>query len=292
MKKMKVLAGFLLTLILALGLTVAAYAYDYEVTVSSGSNGTVTNGSETGAQLKATVAYNGLLTIGETAGYWGKPTDARYYFKGFHVSGQEDPVISSGDITIEKDTVLVATYGVVGQMVNYTVNYQDAAGATLYPTETLIGNVGDTPVVAFRYVDGFRPRDLTLSQALDEDATKNVFTFVYDPAPEEVIVGPAGPAAPAAPGAGGGAGGGGNQPAGGGGEEIEPEPVPEGPPEQPTEEIETETVPLGPGGESQPETEPTPGKPGSALPWAIGGGAAVVIAGAIAAIVGVKKRKK
>ena len=292
MKKMKVLAGFLLTLILALGLTVAAYAYDYEVTVSSGSNGTVTNGSETGAQLKATVAYNGLLTIGETAGYWGKPTDARYYFKGFHVSGQEDPVISSGDITIEKDTVLVATYGVVGQMVNYTVNYQDAAGATLYPTETLIGNVGDTPVVAFRYVDGFRPRDLTLSQALDEDATKNVFTFVYDPAPEEVIVGPAGPAAPAAPGAGGGAGGGGNQPAGGGGEEIEPEPVPEGPPEQPTEEIETETVPLGPGGESQPETEPTPGKPGSAPPWAIGGGAAVVIAGAIAAIVGVKKRKK
>ena len=80
MKKMKLLAGFLLTLILALGLTVAAYAYDYEVTVSSGSNGTVTNGSETGAQLKATVAYNGLLTIGETTGYWGKPTDARYYF--------------------------------------------------------------------------------------------------------------------------------------------------------------------------------------------------------------------
>jgi hypothetical protein len=48
MKKMKVLAGFLLTLILALGLTVAAYAYDYEVTVSSGSNGTVKMISTTG----------------------------------------------------------------------------------------------------------------------------------------------------------------------------------------------------------------------------------------------------
>ena len=296
MKKMKLLAGFLLTLILALGLTVAAYAYDYEVTVSSGSNGTVTNGSETGAQLKATVAYNGLLTIGETTGYWGKPTDARYYFKGFHVSGQEDPVISSGDITIEKDTVLVATYGVVGQMVNYTVNYVDAAGATLYPTETLIGNVGDTPVVAFRYVDGFRPRDLTLSQALDEDPTLNVFTFVYDPAPQEVIVGPAGPAAPAAPGAPGAAvvPGGGNQPAGGGGEEeIEPEPTPLGPGGG-GEEIETETAPLGPPDESQPEPGPgpEPGKPGSALPWAIGGGAAVVIAAAIGIIVGVKKKKK
>ena len=286
MKKMKLLAGFLLTLILALGLTVAVYAYDYEVTVSSGSNGTVTNGSETGAQLKATVAYNGLLTIGETTGYWGKPTDARYYFKGFHVSGQEDPVISSGDITIEKDTVLVATYGVVGQMVNYTVNYQDAAGATLYPTETLIGNVGDTPVVAFRYVDGFRPRDLTLSQALDEDPTLNVFTFVYDPAPEEVIVGPAGPAAPAAPGA---PEGGGEE----GGEDIEDETTPLGPGERETETIEPETAPLGPG-ESQPEPGPgpEPGKPGSVLPWAIGGGAAVVIAAAIGIIVGVKKKKK
>ena len=81
MKKMKLLAGFLLTLILALGLTVAAYAYDYEVTVSSGSNGTVTNGSESGAQLKATVAYNGLLTIGETAGYWGKPTGRQFYLQ-------------------------------------------------------------------------------------------------------------------------------------------------------------------------------------------------------------------
>ena len=292
MKKMKVLAGFLLTLILALGLTVAAYAYDYEVTVSSGSNGTVTNGSESGAQLKATVAYNGLLTIGETTGYWGKPTDARYYFKGFHVSGQEDVVIPSGDITIEKDTVLVATYGLVGQMVNYTVNYQDAAGATLYPTETLIGNVGDTPVVAFRYVDGFRPRDLTLSQALDEDPTLNVFTFVYDPAPQEEIVGPAGPAAPAAPAAPGapGAPGAPEEPVVPGPEDIEPEPTPVGPPD---ETIPDDDTPLGPG-ESQPEPGPgpEPGKPGSVLPWAIGGGAAVVIAAAVGIIVGVKKKKK
>ncbi len=302
MKKMKLLVGFLLTLILALGLTVAVFAaedpYKYKVTVSSGSNGTVTKGSDSGAQLEERVAYDkasvaNRVSIGETTGYWGQPADTRYYFKGFHISGQENPVISSGDLLIEKDTVLVATYGVVGQMVNYTVNYQDASGATLYPTQTLIGNVGDTPVVAYRYVDGYRPQNQTLSQTLDADATKNVFTFVYDPAPAEVInVGPAAPAAPAAPGAGGGAGGGGNQPAGGGGEEIEPEPVPEGPPEQPTEEIPTDPTPLGPGGESQPETEPTPGKPGSALPWAIGGGAAVVIAGAIGAIVGVKKRKK
>ena len=300
MKKMKLLVGFLLTLILALGLTVAVFAYDYEVTVSSGSNGTVTHGTEAGAQLKATVAYKNLVSIGGTDGFWGEPTDARYYFKGFHISGQEDNFISSGDLTVEKDTVLVATYGVVGDMVNYTVNYRDASGATLYPTETLIGNVGDTPVVAYRYVDGYRPQNLTLSQTLDADATKNVFTFVYDPAPVENIVidngaapaGPAAPAAPAAPGAGGG-----NQPAGGGeGEEIDDGGAPLGPggdDGQGDEEIETETAPLGPGpgGESQPETEPTPGKPGSALPWAIGGGAAVVIAAAIGVIVGVKKKK-
>ena len=304
MKKMKLLVGFLLTLILALGLTVAVFAaedpYKYKVTVSSGSNGTVTKGSDSGAQLEEMVAYDkasvaNRVSIGETTGYWGQPADTRYYFKGFHISGQENPVISSGDLLIEKDTVLVATYGVVGQMVQYRVYYQDAAGATLYPTETLIGNVGDTPVVAFRYVDGFRPRDLTLSQTLDEDATLNVFTFVYDPAPQEVIVGPAGPAAPAAPGAPGAAVvPGGNQPAGGGGEEeIEPEPTPLGPGGG-GEEIETETAPLGPPDESQPEPGPgpEPGKPGSVLPWAIGGGAAVVIAAAVGIIVGVKKKKK
>lgn len=301
MKKMKLLVGFLLTLILALGLTVAVFAYDYEVTVSSGSNGTVTHGTEAGAQLKATVAYKNLVSIGGTDGYWGEPTDARYYFKGFHISGQEDNFISSGDLTVEKDTVLVATYGVVGQMVNYTVNYQDAAGATLYPTETLIGNVGDTPVVAFRYVDGYRPQNLTLSQTLDADAAKNVFTFVYDPAPEEVIVGPvapvgpAGPAAPAAPAAPGAPEGGGEE---GGGEEIDDGGAPLGPGGDDDggqgggETIPDDDTPLGPGGESQPEPGPEPGKPGSALPWAIGGGAAVVIAAAIGIIVGVKKKKK
>jgi len=90
MKKMKLLVGFLLTLILALGLTVAVFAaedpYKYKVTVSSGSNGTVTNGKGgSGAQLEEMVAYDrtsvsNRVSIGETTGYWGQPADTRYYF--------------------------------------------------------------------------------------------------------------------------------------------------------------------------------------------------------------------
>ena len=306
MKKMKFFAALLLAFCLVFGMTVATFAYSYTVTVSGGSNGTVSNGTDSGDELEETIGYKGYWTVDD---YTVTPNNKeRYYFKGFHISGQDGtPIsnipISTGSIPVEKDMVFVASYGLTGDMVSYTVRYrlQSESGAELYEDQTFYGNAGDDIAIAFRYLEGYLPQNPYITGTLASDETKNVFTFVYDPAPtNEVIVideggggAPAGPAAPAAPGAGGGAGGGGNQPAGGGeGEEIDDGNTPLGPGGE-DETIEDETTPLGPGGESQPEPGPgpEPGKPGSALPWAIGGGAAVVIAAAIGIIVGVKKKK-
>lgn len=316
MKRVKFFAGLLLAFCLVIGMSIAAFAYDYTVTVSGGGNGKVTNtqdGASSDKELEEKISLNGYWSVDD---YKVDPSNAKYYFKGFHISGQEDTIYATGDLPITKDTVFVASYGVVGKMVAYTVNYQDAAGVTLYPTQTFSGNVGDTPVVAFRYVENFIPRETTLTQTLVEDETKNVFTFVYDPAPagETIIIneggaGGAGGAGAGGAGAGGagagGAGGGAVVPGGGaaggggaGGEEIDNNQTPGGAPGQEETTIDDGKTPGGaPGGETESQTEePTSkdggGKKGSVLPWAIGGGAVVVLGAAAGIIAAVKKKKK
>ena len=294
MKKIKLFAGLLFAFALVIGMSVAAFAYEYTVTVSGGA------GTVDGAVVPAEVPLGGTVSLPTST-----PDDPKYVFKGYYISGREGTLYTTtyagvDGKGIQKDTDLVAAYGVPGDMYKYTVNYvNQATGAPLHDPEEFYANEGDNLVVVYRYVEGYLPT--TYSQSKTISATEpNVFTFEYNPAPtSEIIVideggagGGGAPAAPAAPGAPVVPGGGG-APAGGGGEEIEPEPTPLGPGGG-GEEIETEPAPLGPGGESQPEPGPgpEPGKPGSALPWAIGGGAAVVIAAAIGIIVGVKKKKK
>ena len=246
------------------------------------------------------VALGGSVTLPDAT----PPADSPYVFKGYVISGQE--TIYAGTFAgadgkgIQKDTDLVAAFGIPGDMYKYTVNYVDESGSVLHTPDEFYASEGDTLVVAYRYVDGYLPTTYSQSKKISKTESDNVFTFVYMVAPAGTVTiideggagGGGAPATPAAPGAPVVPGGGG-APAGGGGEEIEPEPTPLGPGGG-GEEIETEPAPLGPGGESQPEPGPgpEPGKPGSALPWAIGGGAAVVIAAAIGIIVGVKKKKK
>ena len=49
-------------------------------------------------------------------------------------------------------------------MVAYTVNYQDASGKSLAKSQTFYGNVGDKPVVAYRYVENYIPDALALTK--------------------------------------------------------------------------------------------------------------------------------
>ena len=82
---------------------------------------------------------------------------------------------------VEEDRDYVVVYGLLGDAVSYTVNYLDAGGNELAPSETYYGNVGDAPVIAYLYIDGYQPQAYNMTGVLDRDASKNVFSFVYTP---------------------------------------------------------------------------------------------------------------
>ena len=73
-------------------------------------------------------------------------------------------------------------------MVAYTVNYQDASGNSLAESQTFYGNVGDKPVVAYRYVENYIPDALALTKTLSDNESENVFTFTYTPGATDRIV--------------------------------------------------------------------------------------------------------
>ena len=73
-------------------------------------------------------------------------------------------------------------------MVAYTVNYQDASGNALAESQTFYGNIGDKPVVAYRYVENYIPDALALTKTLSDNESENVFTFTYTPGATDRIV--------------------------------------------------------------------------------------------------------
>ena len=85
-------------------------------------------------------------------------TDDKYYVKGIRLSGRDNnETLAAPSFTVDKDADYVVAYGIKGNMVAYTVNYQDASGNSLAESQTFYGNVGDKPVVAYRYVENYIP---------------------------------------------------------------------------------------------------------------------------------------
>jgi hypothetical protein len=106
------------------------------------------------------------------------PDDSKYYIKGVRISGQDSETPS---FEVTKDTDLVVSYGVAGYMVEYTVNYLDANGNALATSASYYGQIGDKPVISYRYIDGYIPQAYNLTKTLGENAADNVFDFVYTP---------------------------------------------------------------------------------------------------------------
>ena len=52
-------------------------------------------------------------------------------------------------------------------------------GTPLLESQTFYGAVGDRPVVAFQYVDGYQPQAYNLTGTLSSNEAENVFTFTY-----------------------------------------------------------------------------------------------------------------
>ena len=191
MKKWKRLLVSLLTVSMTLGAsTMSVMAddttqYTYKVTLSAGNKGTI-NGQNKIEQANiapdSTVTFN-LNDI--------QVTDDKYYVKGIRLSGRDNASSEPLDapaFTVEGDADYVVAYGIKGNMVAYTVNYQDASGKSLAESQTFYGNVGDKPVVAYRYVENYIPDALALTKTLSDNESENVFTFTYKPGATDRVV--------------------------------------------------------------------------------------------------------
>lgn len=265
------LGGCLMLGMVSTGVSAAqAGTYTYTITLSAGNMGTI------GGQEKT--VYTGAV-YGESWASFDlsqvQVTDERYYVKGVRLSGRDNAdALAAPAFRVTGDADYVVAYGVRGDQVAYTVQYQDEDGETLAASQTFYGNVGDKPVVAYRYVDGYIPQSLALTKTLSANEAENIFTFVYtqgdpdtivrtetettvvtgEPSVITVVAGAPAAAGTAAGGtAAGGTGTGGAADAGdgtaagevadGGTETVEEEPVPEG--TQDIVDLDEEETPLG-----------------------------------------------
>ncbi len=89
--------------------------------------------------------------------------------------------LKNSSFEVTGDQEYVVAYGIKGNQVAYTINYQDANGNKLADSQTFYGNVGDKPVVAYTYIDGYTPEYRNLTKTLSANAAENVFTFQYLP---------------------------------------------------------------------------------------------------------------
>ncbi|MBR0384934.1 MAG: MucBP domain-containing protein [Erysipelotrichaceae bacterium] len=230
-------------------------AYNYHVTIYAALHGTLSYGGESGLEkIDLVVAPNTPINLMDFTVTMKDPAEGepQYEFIGFQISGREDRSATLEAISITEDTVLVAVYGVAGGLVPYTINYVDENGDPIHDPVTLHGLPGDTPTVAFQYIDGYVPDSVNQTFAPLVRDGENSFTFTYPAVEEmpeiiiiydEIIVN------------GGGTSGANRGASGGeeGGEDIENNPVPRTEPEpEPGPE---------PGPSPEPEPEPIPEPP-------------------------------
>lgn len=194
MKRNLRLAAVLFAFLFALGAALPAYAasaekeeYTYTVRFLAGAQGTI-DGEES-------VVYTGLhygdrIVFRQNRVQPGN--DSKYYVRGIRESGKDNSTVTdAASFTVTGDADYVVAYGLRGDIVAYTVNYTDVNGNELAPSETYYGNVGDRPVVAFQYFDGWQPQAYNLTGTLQKNEGSNVFTFTYTRVEDTLLIPPA-----------------------------------------------------------------------------------------------------
>ena len=282
-KMMRLLSAVMLILtVLTVVPKVNAAEKEYKVRIYAGNQGTI-GGSDV---LELTVEYGKTVTF--TVDQVKLPENSKYYVKGIREAGLDNDEVGLSAPTITRDTDFVVAYGVKGTQVAYTVKFVSYPGGTqLAEPVTYYGNVGDKPVVAYKYIENYVPKYYNITQTLKENAADNVFLFEYVAAPTgtTVIVGPATPST--------GGGGGGTTPGGG-----ENAPAEGGEGNQGPQEIldidDVDPPTAGPGEGGEPENgEATPGGKDSTpnvLPIVLGAGGVVLAIGGIWMFVASRKR--
>ena len=172
-----------MTFLLAPSFECMAADGEYTVTISSGVQGTFRDGSDkltynvaAGSELVFSPTSEVVLNTAEDG------TPSKYYVKGIRISGRDDAnVYTTFSKEIKEDQDYVVVYGIKGQQVDYTVKFVDKNGKTLAESDMFYGNIGDKPIVACKYIEGYVPQALALEKTLGENAEENIFTFVYKP---------------------------------------------------------------------------------------------------------------
>lgn len=141
-----------------------------EYQISGQGDALVVSGLEKGDVISFDAAREGAVTLED---------GSKYYVKGVRQSGRDNDLLSASAFAVEEDQDYVVAYGIRGNMTSYVVRYQDAEGRSLAPERTYYGNVGDRPVVAFLYVEGYVPQAYNLTKRLAENTAENVFVFTY-----------------------------------------------------------------------------------------------------------------
>lgn len=148
--------------------------YNYTVRIYAGAQGTVSGGEY--------VSYPGL-NYGDRVNFNLRDVklkdDSKYYVKGIRPAGRDNNTVGMTSFPVEGDADYVIAYGLLSDAVMYTIEYVDTAGNELAPSEHYYGNVGDKPVIAFLYIEGYRPNAYNLTRTLSADASENIFRFVY-----------------------------------------------------------------------------------------------------------------
>lgn len=207
MRKFKKLLTALLSASMALSFsTVSAWAEDYTYTVTfyagnqgvfSGTQGLQINskGDVSISSQEDRISISGLtrgdvVSFDINQGAVSLNEESKYYVQGLRMSGRDnDEQMEEPAFWVTGDEDYVVAYGIRGDMTSYTVNYVDENGNELAPSRTYYGNVGDRPVVAYLYMEGYNPEALTLTRTLSANQADNVFTFEYRTNPVEVIPG-------------------------------------------------------------------------------------------------------
>lgn len=242
MRKLRQIGAVCLALVLIL-MSVppmeAEAKYTYTIRIFSGQQGTIGGGE--------VLVYEGL-NYGDRISFNLRDValndNSKYYVKGIRWSGRDNNTVGTTSFQVTEDRDYVVAYGLLTDAVAYTINYVDAAGNALAPSETYYGNVGDRPVIAYLYIEGYQPQAYNLTGTLSENAAENIFNFVYTP------IGAGGvPVIPPAPDGGGGPAPGGPETPGGPEAPEVPE-VPELPEEQqiPDDQIPEDEGPENNGG--------------------------------------------
>ena len=156
-------------------------AYSYTVRIFPGDKGTIDGNKDPIVEVvEPGYEWSGSdFDYGERA---ASDTD-KYYVRGIREAGRDNNTTNNlinPSFTVNRDIDLVVAYGVKGSDVTYKINYVEyGTNKKLIDPRTYHGNIGDKPVVAYLYIDGYVPQYKNVTGTLDADPTKNEWTFYY-----------------------------------------------------------------------------------------------------------------